>query len=680
MHLLELQTQSHHTQWKSEDLYKPYLSYLLSRLEKEGINKVIEINKSVRLSVTRYIAGEPYFVPFLRSTKSGLPDCLGPLKSLVRSGEEEKLRYVLSILAVTKPAKLPISPDLDSITNPGKNPDLGEEWRSFIKEKIKSLGWSLSLRSNSKDLSFLTTKSGPNGQALVTSLLDLSVIPEHLAENLVKLAPDYMTNVLKLYPIAKKLAADIGAKIPEVIKLRKLSPIQDKEGKTRIIAIGDYFSQAILRPIHEQLMAILKGITQDMTRNQTGHGKEFGNCNQQYHSLDLKSATDRFPIQPQEEVLAALSGDPEGARVWREVMTGYPFDFQGRPITYSVGQPMGLYSSWATFALTHHLIVLYAAFLAGKPDFSDYILLGDDIVIRDDSVASEYQSVMEKLGVEISSAKTLVSKDTFEFAKKTYHKGMDISPIPGWSLVLSNTSTELAGSLSEIYKLYHVDPTPESVSEIIGIICGNSSSKAKALGSARRLVPLLVYFPFPSEKGGQVAGATKLQKFFSYLVPGIPCWSVTTLITLTSYLVAAQMASVVRPGLRKMIGKYDDALRNIRIYISSDCSDQDPSSLQVIPLFSVLKQQNLRVNGALEDLIYLGAGILSGPLIFENLILSDPFLLAQDRQHLKIARVKSQLVLEVRKEFKRISTNGLTPSDIDHIYSEWLMDNAIIAS
>jgi len=44
--------------------------------------------------------------------------------------------------------------------------------------------------------------------------------------------------------------------------------------------------------------------------------------------------------------------------------------------------------------------------------------LGDDIVIKNDNVAQTYIKVLTKLGVEVSSHKTHVSKDTYEFAKR----------------------------------------------------------------------------------------------------------------------------------------------------------------------------------------------------------------------------------------------------------------------
>jgi hypothetical protein len=90
----------------------------------------------------------------------------------------------------------------------------------------------------------------------------------------------------------------------------------------------------------------------------------------------------------------------------------------GDIVKYSTGQPMGTYSSWAVFTLTHHLVVHYCAFLEGIEDFDQYIILGDDIVIKNDNVAKRYIDVITSLGVEVSLNKTHVSKDTYEFAKR----------------------------------------------------------------------------------------------------------------------------------------------------------------------------------------------------------------------------------------------------------------------
>jgi len=63
-------------------------------------------------------------------------------------------------------------------------------------------------------------------------------------------------------------------------------------------------------------------------------------------------------------------------------------------------------------------VVQHCANKCGKYPFNNYILLGDDIVIKDSKVAHSYIKFMTQLGVEISPHKTHVSKDTYEFAKR----------------------------------------------------------------------------------------------------------------------------------------------------------------------------------------------------------------------------------------------------------------------
>jgi hypothetical protein len=91
---------------------------------------------------------------------------------------------------------------------------------------------------------------------------------------------------------------------------------------------------------------------------------------------------------------------------------------KGDLLQYAVGQPMGTYSSWAVFTLTHHLLVHYCASLNGIFDFNQYIILGDDIVIKNNEVAKTYVEVLTKMGVGVSPHKTHVSIDTYEFAKR----------------------------------------------------------------------------------------------------------------------------------------------------------------------------------------------------------------------------------------------------------------------
>lgn len=106
-----------------------------------------------------------------------------------------------------------------------------------------------------------------------------------------------------------------------------------------------------------------------------------------------------------------------------------------KSIRYSVGQPMGALSSWAMLAVTHHFIVQVAAWQVGyssKRLYKDYAVLGDDIVIFSSKVAKRYYKIITSLGVECNLAKSILSNKGIglEFAKKTFYRGVNISPTP----------------------------------------------------------------------------------------------------------------------------------------------------------------------------------------------------------------------------------------------------------
>lgn len=56
--------------------------------------------------------------------------------------------------------------------------------------------------------------------------------------------------------------------------------------------------------------------------------------------------------------------------------------------------------------------------------------MGDDIIIGDKSLGEAYISLMNRLGVSTSPSKTHVSDSLFEFAKRWFYQGKEISPFP----------------------------------------------------------------------------------------------------------------------------------------------------------------------------------------------------------------------------------------------------------
>jgi hypothetical protein len=98
------------------------------------------------------------------------------------------------------------------------------------------------------------------------------------------------------------------------------------------------------------------------------------------------------------------------------------------------------------------VIVRAASILAGKKDFMDYCILGDDVVIANTEVAEQYLILMSSLGLQINRQKSIESKDFTEFAKKL--KGfekLDYSPI-GAGLILQSIRSK-SYSLRYVHEL-----------------------------------------------------------------------------------------------------------------------------------------------------------------------------------------------------------------------------------
>jgi hypothetical protein len=229
--------------------------------------------------------------------------------------------------------------------------------------------------------------------------------------------------------------------------LRRLSVIRDKGLKNRPIAILDYWSQTSLLPLHDALMNTLKTRVSDATYNQNlivkSISDRLNNKGIWFSCADLSSATDRFPLYLQKKILTLLTNESY-AEAWANVMVSRPFKYQGSEYTYNTGQPMGAYSSWAMFTLSHHIIVLWSAWKIGKTAFKDYIVLGDDIVIFDREVADSYKQQMKLLDVKISETKTHEGSSFCEFAKRYFiissDKSQEITGVslPGFLASLDN--------------------------------------------------------------------------------------------------------------------------------------------------------------------------------------------------------------------------------------------------
>jgi hypothetical protein len=231
----------------------------------------------------------------------------------------------------------------------------------------------------------------------------------------------------------------------EQFDVGKLSVVEEP-GKKRIVAMVDIWTQWMLYPLHRFIFdKVLRKIPQDGTFDQAKPVRELidraskvGRTH--FWSYDLSAATDRLPISLQILVLGAFTLE-SFARLWGALLTerdyrtpkefGTTFGKGSTFVRYSVGQPMGAYSSWGMLAWTHHAIVQFAAWRVGHRSwFTWYAVLGDDIVICDRDVATEYVHLMTEFGVKIGFHKSIISSNSsLEFAKRFYYKGEEVSPL-----------------------------------------------------------------------------------------------------------------------------------------------------------------------------------------------------------------------------------------------------------
>ena len=205
--------------------------------------------------------------------------------------------------------------------------------------------------------------------------------------------------------------------------------LQEAGAKARVIANPNSAAQVALHQLHVLLDSMLLITETDCTHNQEEGAfwaqtkLDEGNT---VYSVDLSGATDNFPLELQLSLLNSLGLKSE-ADLIRSLATGIWMlgdslktdllngGYQ-QAITYTKGQPQGLYSSFPLFGLTHNLIVNKMCETLGIIPHESFRILGDDIVLINTKLHDMYREYMQKIGVPISEDKSVHSDSLAEFA------------------------------------------------------------------------------------------------------------------------------------------------------------------------------------------------------------------------------------------------------------------------
>jgi hypothetical protein len=248
-----------------------------------GLPFTIRYMKAVKLHITRYACGQPLHTnsAFVSLTNEGFPSKFLYLKEYIDSKSIFKKKVVFTLLSYTRsiiPTNKELSkvqPNLNSITDEYKGKDYTIP-SSFIRDFVYKFKLKSQLPSYSEEDHYISSKSSPFGKATISAPMSLFYISE--SEN------DIMDHIKLM--LLGKFNLICGSFLDRINKdhrnttfgyshqkygISKISIINDPELKFRPIAILDYYSQFILKPIHKRILNLLKNFPCDRTFTQDPH-------------------------------------------------------------------------------------------------------------------------------------------------------------------------------------------------------------------------------------------------------------------------------------------------------------------------------------------------------------------------------------------------------------------------
>lgn len=258
------------------------------------------------------------------------------------------VRLLLTALTLLRSETLPPVLDVEAITSPSKNILRFDKWLPKREDFWKRLMVRVPKRSRPLprwERFHFTTKRGPGGgHALLEAPENLLGLNQRLAQAIATVGGVNLINIMVNLRGRLEALTEVIGKVTDS-PLRRLAAISDKEGKSRVVALLDYWSQTALRPVHDYLFGLLRTIPQDVTFDQGSFKDRVRDWESgEWYSVDLSKATDRFPISLIGFVLEGRFS-PEWVDAWKVIMVGLPFESDLGPVEYRCGNPMGAYSS-----------------------------------------------------------------------------------------------------------------------------------------------------------------------------------------------------------------------------------------------------------------------------------------------------------------------------------------------
>jgi len=249
----------------------------------------------------------------------------------------------------------------------------------------------------------------------------------------------------------------------------KIGHIQEPGFKLRAVANPFRVYQLALSRIGAQLYELLTTLSWDVTHDQESGiawaQRKLNEGNTMF-AVDLSDATNVFPLSLQLMLLRSIDGLlEEDINLFEELSTANWLTPSRGLVRWTKGQPLGLYPSFAAFALTHGLLVRSLEIELGLYEGDNFRILGDDIVISDPNLNRRYREVLSILEVGVSEGKTLTSDRITEFGGRVICPDRAIS-VGKWREISDRSFIDLVKNTGPGY-IQYLRPRQRKVVEMI---------------------------------------------------------------------------------------------------------------------------------------------------------------------------------------------------------------------
>lgn len=204
-------------------------------------------------------------------------------------------------------------------------------------------------------------------------------------------------------------------------RVGRIGCIMEKGCKARFVSVPRLVFQLATLSLGFFLFKYLRNLPEDCTYNQEKGAlwvHEQLQNGKKVSSIDLSDATNNFPLWLISRVLDWLPIPAPHKTTFIKVATGkWKADHLRGPkeLKWNKGQPLGVYPSFAAFAVTHRTLLRALELRHNLKD--TFRIIGDDVVISNPLMSFQYRRMLDRMGCPVSESKTVMhSSKLAEFA------------------------------------------------------------------------------------------------------------------------------------------------------------------------------------------------------------------------------------------------------------------------